>query len=105
MSPRAYLVRPAVFVPVVLSAVAIAAAAWVSWWFLVAVPFVWLGLICAQPNLNLADGYLACVAIIAGLAVLPFFRPVGLAIVVGTMSGLFASAFEKRIRMRPVPDA
>jgi hypothetical protein len=105
MSPRAYIVRPAVFVPVVLSAFAIVVAAWVSWWFLVAVPFVWLGSICAQPNLNLADGCLAYVTIIVGLAVLPFFRPVGLAIVVGTISGLYASAVEKGIRMRPAPDA
>ena len=105
MTPRAYIVRPAVFAPAILSVVAVVAATQESWWFLVALPFVWLGSVCAQPNLNLANGCLAYLAMIVGFVVFVFFRPLGLAIVAGAMSGFYVSAIEKRIRMRPAPDA
>ncbi len=40
-----------------------------------------------------------------GFVVTAFFRPLGLAILVGAMCGFYASALEKRIRMRPAPGA
>jgi hypothetical protein len=105
MTQRVYIVRPAVFAPAILSVIALVAAVQESWWFLAALPFVWLGSICAQPNLNLANGCLAYLAMIVGFAVTAFFRPLGLAIVAGAMSGFYVSALEKWIRMRPAPDA
>jgi hypothetical protein len=104
MTPRVYIIRPAVFAPAILSGVALVAAVQESRWFLAALPFVWLGSVCAQPNLNLADGCLAYLAMIVGFAVTAIFRPLGIAILAGAISGFYVSAIEKRIRMRPAPD-
>jgi hypothetical protein len=105
MTPRVYIVRPAVFAPVILSVIAIVASAQVSWWFMVSLPFIWLGSVSAQPNLNLANGCLAYLAMIVGFVVLALYRPLGIAILAGAMSGFYVSAIEKWIRMRPAPDA
>ena len=104
MTPRAYIVRPAIFAPAVLSVVAVVFAVQDSWWFLAALPFIWLGSVCAQPNLNLANGCLAYLAMIVGFAMTALFRPLGIAILAGAISGFYVSAIEKRIRMRPAPD-
>jgi hypothetical protein len=105
MTQRAYIVRPAVFAPTILSVVAIVLAAGQSLWFLAALPFIWVGSVCAQPNLNLANGCLAYLAMIVGIGVTVLFRPLGIAILAGAVSGFYVSAIEKKIRMRPVPDA
>ena len=105
MTPRVYIVRPAVFAPVILSVVTIVASVQESWWFLASLPFVWLGSVCAQPNMNLANGCLAYLAMIVGFAVMAVYRPLGLSILAGAMSGFYVSAIEKWIRMRPAPDA
>jgi hypothetical protein len=105
MKPRTYIVRPAVFAPAVLSVVAVVFAIQDSWWFLAALPFIWLGSVCAQPNLNLANGCLAHLAMLVGVGVTALFRPLGIAILAGAISGFYFSAIEKRIRMRPAPDA
>jgi hypothetical protein len=72
MTSRTYIIRPAVFAPAILSVVAVVAAVQESWWFLAALPFIWLG---------------------------------SVAILAGAISGFYVSAIEKRIRMRPAPDA
>jgi hypothetical protein len=105
MTPRYYIVRPAIFAPAILAVAAIVAAFRDSWWFLAALPFIYLGSICAQPNLNLANGCLAYLAMLVGFATLASFRPLGLAILAGAMSGFYVSALEKWIRMRPAPEA
>ena len=105
MTPRAYIVRPAVFAPAILSVAALIFSVRESWWFLAALPFIWLGSVCAQPNLNLADGCLAYLTMIVGIAVTALHRPLGIAILAGAISGFYVSAIEKRIRMRPAPDA
>jgi len=105
MTPRVYIIRPAVFAPAILSVVAVVVAVQASWWFLAALPFIWLGSVCAQPNLNLANGCLAYLAMIVGFAVSAWFKPLGIAILSGAISGFYVSAIEKRIRMRPAPDA
>jgi len=51
MNERIYLIPPAVFAPITLTVAAIVACFFVSWWFLAALPFIWLGSICAAPNL------------------------------------------------------
>ena len=99
------MVRPAIFAPVLLGVIAITVAGRESWWALAALPFIYLGSVCAQPNLNLANGCLAYLAMIAGFIVLALFRPLGFAILGGAMSGFYASAIEKWMRMRPVPEA
>jgi hypothetical protein len=40
MTPRVYIVRPAIFAPAILMVVAVAAAVLKSWWFLAALPFI-----------------------------------------------------------------
>ena len=100
MTPPAYTVRPAVYAPAILSVIAVVAAGQESWWFLAALPSIWLGSVCAQPNLNLADGCLAYVAMVAGIAASVFHWLPGVAICAGAAAGYYASAVEKRIRMR-----
>jgi hypothetical protein len=68
------------------------------------VPFIWLGSVCGQPNLNVADGCLAYLAMLAGIVILVFFRQLGTAIFAGSMSGFYLSSLEKRLRMRPSED-
>ena len=102
MTQAAYIIRPAVFAPAILSVVAIILAVQQSWWFLAGVPFIWLGSVCAQPNLNLANGCLAYAAMIVGFVVTAMFRPLGVAILAGSVSGFYVSAFEKWLRMRRV---
>jgi hypothetical protein len=98
-----YVVRPAVFVPTALSVVALVASLMFSRWCILSIPFIWLGAICAAPNLNLADGCLAYVAMIVGFMVAVFFKPpVGEAIIVGTLCSYYMSVGEKNLRARPV---
>ncbi|WP_169980787.1 hypothetical protein [Tautonia rosea] len=96
-----YLIPPAVVAPVVLSGVAIVATFVVSIWSLVALPFVWLGARCAAPNLNLANGCLAYVAIFVGFLLSSWHEPRGLAITFGAIAGYSGGVIEKRLRMRP----
>ena len=105
MSQRVYRVRPEVFAPAVLAVAAIVFAARQSWWALAALPFIYLGSVCAQPNLNLANGCLAYLAMLIGFAVTALCPPLGFAILGGAMSGFYVSALEKWVRMRPVPEA
>jgi hypothetical protein len=105
MTQRVYMVPPAVVAPVLLAVVTVVVAVRESWWALAALPFIYLGSICAQPNLNLANGCLAYLAMIIGFGVTALFRPLGFAILGGAMSGFYISALEKWIRMRPVPEA
>jgi hypothetical protein len=105
MKERVYIVRPAVFAPAILSSIALAFAVRESWWYFVALPFIWLGSVCAQPNMNGADGCMAYLAMIVGFIVTAFFKPLGLAILAGAASGFYASAFEKWMRLRPALDA
>jgi len=105
MTQRVYIVRPAIFAPAILSVAAVVLAIQESWWFLASLPFIWLGSVCAQPNLNLANGCLAYLAMLVGVAVTALFRPLGIAISAGAISGFYVSAIEKRVRMRPAPDA
>ena len=105
MAQRVYIVRPAVFAPAVLAVIAVVAAVQESWWFLASLPFIWLGSMCAQPNLNLANGCLAYLTMLVGCGLLLVFRPLGLAILAGAVSGFYVSALEKWIRMRSAPDA
>jgi hypothetical protein len=105
MSQRVYRVRPAVIAPAVLAVAAMVFAVRQSWWALVALPFIYLGSVCAQPNLNLANGCLAYLAMLIGFGITALFPPLGFAILGGAMSGFYVSALEKWIRMRLVPEA
>ena len=72
-----------------------------SSWALVSIPFIWLGALCAQPNLNLADGCLAYLAVLASFVLGLFHPSIGLAIGIGTLSAYCLSVIEKTFRMRP----
>jgi hypothetical protein len=105
MKPIVYSIPPAIFAPAVLTVLAGGVAVQWSWMALVALPFIWLGSICAQPNLNLANGCFAYVAMFVGLALTSFHQPLGLAIISGVLPGFFLSAIEKMIRMRPATES
>src|ERR1044071_8462665 len=96
--PVAYRVPTAVVAPLALSAVAIGLGFTSSAWTLIAVPFIALGSLCAAPNLNVADGLLAIVAIAVGLILSHFYASIGHPIWLGTIAAWLLSSVEKRIR-------
>ncbi len=100
----AYMVSPAWIAPSILSVVALVSGLAVTWWALAALPFIWLGSLCAAPNMNLADGCLVYLSFIAGAVIWAFFKPLGMAILFGAVTGYFASAVEKCVRMKPIQD-
>ncbi|MDR2637643.1 MAG: hypothetical protein LBB55_04830 [Zoogloeaceae bacterium] len=91
----------AVFVPASLCAGALALAVGGSLWWLLALPFVVLGSFCAAPNLNLADGFLALVAVVVGIVVSCFHAEAGIIIIVGTSASWVLSSIEKLVRAVP----
>lgn len=94
-----FRVYPAVVAPASLSLAALVVAITVTWWWLAAIPFIWLGSICAQPNFNLADGCLTYLSVGAALIVLRFHPPLGHAILAGAIAGYLFAFAEKMIRM------
>ena len=103
-SEQVYIVYPAVIAPSVLTIVALVWGFAVSLWAFAALPLIWLGAICSEPNMNLVRGCLAYLAMIAGFIVLKFFEPLGMVILLGTVTGYYASGLEKRLCMRPFQD-
>ncbi len=104
MSQRSYIVPPAVFAPISLTILALVLAFALSWWSLVAIPFIWLGAFGSSPNLNLGDGCLPFLSIYLGLFLIIFFKSPGIAIAAGTALGYFLSSYEKYVRMYPTDD-
>jgi xanthine/uracil permease len=101
-APIYYRLKPAIVAPVVVCGVVIALAFVDSPWWLLSIPFAVYASLCAQPNLNLADGCLAYIAIMIGFGIMYFHRPSGSAICFGTLAGFYLSAFEKRLTAKPV---
>ena len=97
-----YRVYAAVIAPGVLSLAALVAAFSVTAWWLVAIPFIWLGSMCAQPNLNLVDGCLTYLSASVALIVLGFHPASGIAILAGVVAGYIFGFIEKMMRMHPV---
>ena len=102
---RYFLSPRAVFAPSILSATAIGLTIWISGWFLLSLPLIWLASSCAQPNLNLINGCLAYVGMIIGFVLLAWHKPAGTAVLFGTMAGFYLSAIEKWVRAEPVREA
>ncbi|SRR5258708_5359571 len=101
MEGQWYFVPRAVYAPTGLTLLAVAAGFFQSWSALAAIPFIWLGSICAAPNCNMADGCLAYLSVAAGSVLAAFNKPLGLAIIAGAISGYCLSVLEKMARMRP----
>ncbi len=97
---RVYVVPRLVYTQAVLGFVVLVLIHFGFWWALAAAPFILLGSWCAAPNLNLANGCLAYLAMIAGLLIAPFHPPLGIAISAGTAAGLYGGALEQNLRMR-----
>jgi len=102
--PTSYLVPRAVITPVVLSLVAIFLAYNENVWVALSIPFIVLGSLCSAPNLNLADGFFAWVAIILGWVLSHYYPEPALPIIIGTFLGWCISSFEMKLRAVPVYD-
>jgi hypothetical protein len=100
MSPKAFLFPPAIVAPALLGLLSIYLAVTVTRWALLSLPFIYLGSVCASPNLNLADGCLVVVASVLGLVVLAVEKPAGLAILVSSLASWLFSSIEKIFRGR-----
>jgi len=94
----------AIVVPVTLTVIIIWQGFKGSQWMLVAITFIWLGSFCSATNMNLADGFLAFVAMIFGIILAQYIEVAGKAIFVSTFLAWLLSAFEKRARSRPIFD-
>lgn len=102
MNPnRVYLVRRARFVPFGLQVAAVALAIVLSPWWLLSIPFVVIGSVCTAPNLNLINGLLSYLSMLAGFLLIRFHEPSGLAILAGIIPSFFGSALEMRIFAKP----
>lgn len=91
------MVRRAFFAPVALSIAAIWFGVETSSWWYLSIPFLVIGWFSATPNLNMADGCLGYLFMMAGFVLLGFHRPSGLAISAGAIAGFYLSALEMRI--------
>jgi len=96
-----FRVPRAVWVPGCLSFAALLLAVILSPWALLGIPFVWLGAWCSAPNMNLADGFLAMVAIFVGLMVAPFTHW-GFVVFISTFTSWVLGGFERGMRAYPV---
>ena len=101
---RVYSVPPVVFAPTIISVVALVSGLATTRWALLSLPFIWLGAICSAPNMNCANGCLAYLAILSGLVVSVFCKPVGLSIFAGAAAGFYGGVLEQNLRMRPADD-
>lgn len=95
------IVRRARVVPVLLAVAAVAMGVTQSAWWFLSLPFIAVGWICAAPNLNLANGMLAYLAMVAGFVLLHFHKESGLAVVAGAMAGFYLCAIEMRLTAKP----
>jgi len=98
-------VPPAIIVPIALSAVAIWLSLTRTAWTLIALPFILLGSVCAAPNFNLADGFIALIAMMAGMILLWVHPFSGEPVCMGSFFSWTLSSVEKRIRAVPIRDA
>jgi hypothetical protein len=105
-SEKAYCVHPSVIAPIILAIAFTVLGITKDHWLLLAVPFAILGTFCSAPNMNLADGFLVLISTIVGFALAAWvMKPLGTAIVTGSVSGWILGAMEKRIRMTPIDES
>ena len=95
-----YKVYQAIVAPLLL---AITSLTRTGWAFL-SLPFIYLGSICAAPNMNLANGFLARLAMLLGLAGTQTNPAIGLPIFFGTSASWLLSSLEMCIRAQPLKD-
>ncbi len=96
-----HLVKRARLVPVALLATSIWMSVALSTWWLLSIPFIAVGWICAVPDLNLANGMLAYLSMIGGLILMQFHEPSGAAMAGGAAAAFYLCALEMRITAKP----
>ncbi|MDD2238208.1 MAG: hypothetical protein PHG65_13470 [Kiritimatiellae bacterium] len=95
------MVRRARVVPILLAVAAVTMGITQSAWWFLSVPLVAVGWMCAAPNLNLADGMLAYLAIFTGFILLKFHEQSGLAVLAGAAVSFYLCAIEMRVTAKP----
>ena len=90
-----YRVYPAKVAPLLCGAAAFLLA--ITWtpWALCALPFIYLGSICAAPNLNLADGFLVIFSVLVGIGIAFLKLEAGVAVSAGAAVSWILSCLEK----------
>jgi hypothetical protein len=99
-----YKVYPAIVAPLLLAITSLFLGFTRTGWAFLSLPFIYLGSICAAPNMNLANGFLAMLAMLLGLAVCLFNPAIGLPIFLGTSASWLLSSLEMCIRAQPLKD-
>lgn len=95
------MVRRARIVPVALLVGATSIAISHLAWWLLSIPFIWIGWICAAPNLDLANGMLAYLSMIFGFVLMQIHAPSSAAIAAGAATSFYLCSFEMRITAKP----
>ena len=99
---KTYRIYPAKIAPIAIAAVAIYFGVAFSPLAFIAIPFIYLGSICAAPNFNLADGFPILVSMVLGAGIMIFKKEIGFAIFLGSTSSWVLSAIEKAITAIPI---
>ncbi len=94
------LIQRARFAPAILAIGAVVLGVVASPWWLLSIPFVIIGTLFTAPNLNLINGSLSYLSMIAGLVLLRF-HPAGVVILLSTALSFYGSALEMRICAKP----
>jgi len=100
-SEKFITVRRASFVPVCLLVAAAGLGIVVSPWWLLSIPFVVIGALFTAPNLNLINGMPSYLSMVAGLILIRFHEPSGLAVLAGAVLSFYGCALEMRIFAKP----
>ena len=102
MEPTHYEIKPAIFAPTAVCAVAIVLASTYSTWWLAAIPCAILASLSAQPNMNLADGCLSYFVLVVGVVILFFHPLLGGSIIISMAISYVFSVLEKNLRAKPI---
>lgn len=98
---KVIMVRRARFVPICLFVAAVVLSIVVSPWWLLSIPFLAIGTLFTAPNLNLINGMPSYLSMVAGVILMRFHEPSGLAVLAGVLASFYGSALEMRIFAKP----
>lgn len=99
---KIYRIYPAKVAPISLALFATYLGVTLSPWTFIAIPFIYLGSICATPSLNLVNGFLVLVSVALGFGVALIRKEIGLMIILGATGSWILSAIEKAITAKEI---
>jgi hypothetical protein len=99
---KIYRIYPAKVAPISLALLATYLGFALSPWTFIAIPFIYIGSICATPSLNLVNGFFVLVSVALGFGVALIKKEIGIIIILGATSSWILSAIEKAITAKEI---